>query len=56
MRNYPQIGVQVADVLLPRPGIDLHKWAVIACDQFTSQPDYWEKVSALSVNLPLRFI
>lgn len=23
---------------------DLSKWAVIACDQFTSEPDYWEKV------------
>ncbi len=55
MRNYPQIGVQVADVLLPRPGIDLHKWAVIACDQFTSQPDYWEKVSALVGESPSTF-
>ena len=24
---------------------DMSKWAVVACDQFTSQPDYWEKVS-----------
>ncbi|MBQ6971672.1 MAG: DUF1015 domain-containing protein [Synergistaceae bacterium] len=23
---------------------DLSRWAVIACDQFTSQPDYWDKV------------
>ncbi|MBQ9419478.1 MAG: DUF1015 family protein, partial [Synergistaceae bacterium] len=23
---------------------DISKWAVIACDQFTSQPEYWEKV------------
>lgn len=55
MRNYPQIGVQVADVLLPRPGIDLQKWAVIACDQFTSQPDYWEKVAALVGDAPSTF-
>ncbi len=55
MRNYPQIGVQVADVLLPKPGIDLQKWAVIACDQFTSQPDYWEKVSALVGESPSTF-
>jgi hypothetical protein len=33
-------------VLLPRPGIDLRKWAVIACDQYTSEPDYWERVAA----------
>jgi hypothetical protein len=44
MRSYPSVGLQLADILLPGQGIDLHKWAVIACDQFTSQPDYWEKV------------
>ena len=32
-------------ILLPRPGIDLYKWAVIACDQYTSEPRYWEKVA-----------
>jgi hypothetical protein len=31
-------------VFLPRIGVDLGKWAVIACDQFTSQPEYWRKV------------
>lgn len=32
-----------ADILLPRDA-DLEKWAVIACDQFTSDPDYWRRV------------
>lgn len=32
-----------ADILLPKNG-DFSKWAVIACDQFTSQPEYWEAV------------
>ena len=31
---------------------DLSKWAVIACDQFTSQPDYWEKVKAYTSDSP----
>ncbi|MBE0697345.1 MAG: DUF1015 domain-containing protein, partial [Anaerolineaceae bacterium] len=44
MRNYPEIGVQVSDNLLPTSQIDPEKWAVIACDQFTSQPEYWQKV------------
>lgn len=44
MRNYPKIGVQVADILLPKPKIDYHKWAVMACDQYTSQPEYWDSV------------
>ena len=48
-----------ADILLPKVD-DLSKWAVIACDQFTSQPEYWERVrrnagdapSALNLILP----
>ena len=32
-----------ADILLPQVE-DMSKWAVIACDQFTSQPEYWERV------------
>ena len=28
------------------------KWAVIACDQFTSQPDYWDKVKSIVNNSP----
>lgn len=33
-----------ADILLPADGTDMSKWAVIACDQFTSQPEYWKRV------------
>lgn len=34
-----------ADILLPKTD-EMEKWAVIACDQFTSQPEYWAKVKA----------
>ena len=47
MRNYSSFGIQIPDLLIPKPGIDLSKWAVIACDQFTSQPDYWDKVKKI---------
>ena len=48
-----------ADILLPRD-CDYDKWAVVACDQYTSQPEYWERVerrvgrapSALRLILP----
>jgi hypothetical protein len=33
------------DILLPK-GVDLRLWSVIACDQFTSEPEYWEAVEA----------
>ena len=39
-----KIGVRKADILYPKEGIDMTKWAVVACDQYTSQPDYWNKV------------
>ncbi|MBQ3022721.1 MAG: DUF1015 domain-containing protein [Clostridia bacterium] len=31
-----------ADIMLPKK-CDLAKWSVVACDQYTSQPEYWEK-------------
>lgn len=55
MRIYSDIGVQVADVLLPKKGIDLRKWATIACDQFTSQPEYWEQVAREVGDAPSTF-
>ena len=47
-----------ADVLLPKTNFE--NWAVVACDQYTSEPEYWEMVkqaagdkpSALNVVLP----
>lgn len=32
-----------AKILLPAEGTDMKKWAVVACDQFTSQPEYWQE-------------
>lgn len=42
--NEPR-GFRLPHICLPRPGVDLEKWAVIACDQFTSEPDYWRDVA-----------
>jgi hypothetical protein len=39
------LGAAIPDILLPRAGVDLSKWAVIACDQFTQDPSYWEAVT-----------
>ena len=40
-----------ADILLPE-NCELQRWAVIACDQFTSQPAYWKQVDALTEGVP----
>ena len=45
--NFAQIGLLVPTLLLPRAGVDLTRWAVVACDQFTSEPDYWARVQRL---------
>ncbi|MDD5036483.1 MAG: DUF1015 domain-containing protein [Methylococcaceae bacterium] len=42
--NLENIGLHVPTLLLPKPGIDLGLWAVIACDQYTSQANYWQQV------------
>ena len=51
--------IAVPRVLIPKEDVDLEKWAVIACDQFTSQGDYWKKlrdfcgeISALHIIFP----
>jgi hypothetical protein len=38
-------GFRLPRILLPRPDIDLSKWAVVACDQYTAEPDYWRRVA-----------
>ena len=35
---------KIPEILLPKKEYDYSKWATIACDQFTSQPDYWESL------------
>ncbi|MCM1529622.1 MAG: DUF1015 domain-containing protein [Alistipes sp.] len=48
------------NILIPNENIDMKKWAVIACDQYTSEPEYWDAVksqvgdapSALDLILP----
>ena len=40
-----------ADLLLPQ-GVPMEQWAVIACDQFTSDPGYWERVRARAAGSP----
>ena len=55
MKTYADIGIQIPDVFLPEKSIDLTKWAVIACDQFTSQPEYWQDVEKLVGPAPSTF-
>ncbi len=57
--DFSHLPFQPADILLPQD-CDYDKWSVVACDQYTSQPEYWQRVeervgrapSALRLILP----
>ena len=40
-----------ADILVPHD-TDMNKWSVIACDQYTSEPEYWQEVSDIVGDAP----
>lgn len=42
--GFTDFGIDMPEILLPKTGTDLCRWSVIACDQFTSEPEYWESV------------
>ncbi len=52
MKTVPAIGIQIPTILLPAPAIDPTRYAVIACDQFTSEPEYWAEVACLVGDAP----
>ena len=52
MKIIGDLGIQIPQVYLPKKGTDLTKWAVIACDQFTSQPEYWNEVEKIVGDAP----
>jgi Protein of unknown function (DUF1015) len=46
------IGVQVPKILLPKDKTDMQRWAVIACDQYTSDKGYWERLHQQTEGVP----
>ncbi|MFC2167588.1 DUF1015 domain-containing protein [Acidobacteriota bacterium] len=44
MKTFESIALGIPDLLLPKTGVDIGRWAVIACDQYTSDEEYWRKV------------
>lgn len=54
------IGIKVPEALLPDKKVNMRKWAVVACDQYTTNEAYWREVertvggspSSLHIMLP----
>lgn len=40
-----------ADILVPK-GVEWEKWSVVACDQYTSEPEYWKKTEEIVTDAP----
>ena len=50
--SFDRIGIRPAEILLPAPEIRPETWACEACDQYTSEPEYWRKAAEIVGNAP----
>ena len=50
-KRFEQTAFFPADILLPQVS-EMEKWPVVACDQFTSQPEYWENAEKIVGDAP----
>ena len=59
MTDYQQrlaaIGIRLPEIILPAWRVNLSSWPVVACDQFTSEPQYWHDVSDIVGTDPSTF-
>lgn len=56
MQNFERYAFEPAQFLLPGDTAEMEKWAVVACDQFTTQPEYWHLWKESAQVLPARWI
>ncbi len=49
---FKSIGAAIPEIYFPKKEIDLTKFAVIACDQYSAEPEYWEKVEENAKDAP----
>ncbi len=46
--RFAALGISVPEVYLPSSKTDYSKWAVVACDQYSSEHEYWEDVAKIT--------
>ena len=51
MKKIEEFGLRIPEILLPAD-VDLSKWSVIACDQYTQDLDYWKRAEAAAGDSP----
>ena len=50
--TWDKLGLRIPEIMLPKEGADYGKWAVVACDQYTSDPAYWQSAEKIVGNAP----
>jgi hypothetical protein len=48
---FSNLGIHIPEIMFPQ-NVNLSKWAVVACDQYTSEPDYWNNVKMYTKDSP----
>ena len=44
LHSFETLGLKIPQIYLPKDTDALDTWCVIACDQYTSDPAYWQQV------------
>lgn len=52
METLDKYGIKLQNILLPKTDINLKKWSIIACDQYTQDKTYWKKVKKRTKKVP----
>ena len=50
--SFERIGIRPAQILLPAQGVKPETWSCIACDQYTSEPEYWQEAFSVADKKP----
>jgi len=46
------LGLRIPELFLPKPSVERRSWSVVACDQYTSDNDYWNTVESTVAGSP----
>ena len=44
--------IRCGEILVPNKNVDLQKWAVVSCDQFTTDKEYWDSLRNIDETIP----
>lgn len=50
--DWGKFGFHIPEIMVPAEGTDYSKWAVVACDQYTSEPEYWTQAEEIIGDAP----